>query len=588
MKVRSVWLALAVLGPLLAGCGHRRLLAAIEPTLDAHPAPPDADVGAWVLRARVGEDRGDLDEADRAWQWAVRFGADDPWTWTGRGGFLERAGRADDALSAYREALARDPGLARAHLGIGRILVTRGDDPDGAPELQAAADAGLPEALHLLARLRLRAGDEAGALAVYEAWAKRPTTVVGEHLDRGRLALAVGRPAAAVDDLVAALRGGQGGPQTAGILARTARGVCRIGPVWRWAVETRLGDREDPAWRSVAVTIALSARDPDLLEQAIGPGEGLDLLLAERLDLLVAAGRTDAALGVLDEAAAARPEDASLRLRRAAVLARATRSQQALAILAQVPPDSRYGGAAALQAAEIHLALGDPQAALAVLDAASSSGWSLTRVRARALAAAGQLQQAEDVLQHGSAPPAERWRQVGHLREAAGDDTGALEAYAASGDDPRALAERARLLERTGNRGGAEAVWKRLVTVDPSDSAAWVGLARVSGDPGPALHRALQADPCDVPARLALAATEPPCAATAPLERAREAAPRDPRVLDALASAYHACGVARQTSGQEVQGALEGLRDVEWTWQVVGDDAAVARVHALLAGLEGS
>ncbi len=584
---RRLGLTLLLLG---SGCGPARLWAQLQPSVAEHAPPADAEVRALVLRAAVAESRAAWADADQLWGWVVKLDAANPYAWAGRGAFLERAGRDDEARLAYAHALGRDADHPAAHLGLGRIAAAAADDAVAVTHLEVAARAGSPDALALLGRLHLRHGEDARAEAVYEAWHALPVTVRGEWSDRGRLALAVGRASDAVDDLVGALNSAEGGPETAEILAVVARSACRVGTAWRWAVESRVAERDGAGWREVAVLLGRAARDPDLVEAALGPGEGLAPdLLADRVELLVAAGRVDAALALLDAAAAAAPDEPTVALRRATVLAGQGRTDEALAALDPIPLDSRFGVYAAGQRGEIHLQRGAPEAALAAIAPLVPPPWAAAKLRARALAALGRDAEAERTLfTEGDAEAAERWRQVGLLRSGRGDVAGALAALERAGDDPRALGDQARLLAAAGDRAGAAAAWTRLAARDPSDAATWRGLAGVVDDPLPWLKRAVQADPCEVDARLSWADAIPVCARPALLEAARDASPRDARVLDALAAAYHGCGVSRQDAGGDAADALEGLRDVEWTYRILGETQAAERVRALHDALGGA
>jgi tetratricopeptide (TPR) repeat protein len=74
-------------------------------------------------------------------------------------------GRRDEAERHFRQALAADPGSARAHLGLGRLACDRGSPRDALPHLERAAASPLaPKASRvLLAQAYQQLGDAAAA-----------------------------------------------------------------------------------------------------------------------------------------------------------------------------------------------------------------------------------------------------------------------------------------------------------------------------------------------------------------------------------------------------------------------------------------
>lgn len=78
-------------------------------------APFDPAARAFALRAYRAEQRGDFEEAERAWRWVERLDPT-PGPTLLRAEATARAGH--DATALYAEVLARDPGNARARFGL--------------------------------------------------------------------------------------------------------------------------------------------------------------------------------------------------------------------------------------------------------------------------------------------------------------------------------------------------------------------------------------------------------------------------------------------------------------------------------------
>jgi len=212
--------------------------------------------------------------------------------------------------------------------------------------------------------------------------------------------------------------------------------------------------------------------------------------------------------------------------------------------------------------------------------------------RARVLQALGEVEAAEQAM--GTLPgwpEAERWRRVASLRRERGDLSGAEEALSRGADVDHAPSVRdlARLHQLTGDVERALEAWHRLVAIDPGDAAAWVAIAELSPpERGAALQRALEADPCQVDALLLGIEEISGCAAVPEAERAADAAPLAPRVLRALGAAYHACGVDLRHQGDlaGLAAQAEGLRQVERTWWVLGEEGAAREVATKRRELE--
>jgi tetratricopeptide (TPR) repeat protein len=87
----------------------------------------------------------------------------------------EAAGRDDVAIRRYTEALALDPTLGEAYLGLAGVRTKRGDAREAERVLSMALEHVplLREALQARARVRWALGDRAGALADLETFSAR-------------------------------------------------------------------------------------------------------------------------------------------------------------------------------------------------------------------------------------------------------------------------------------------------------------------------------------------------------------------------------------------------------------------------------
>lgn len=576
---------------LLSACGNRRVLADLEPALAPSGAKrPDGGATSTALQALVAEADGDVERAEKSWQWLVRAHPGDAAAWAQYGLFLERRQRGADALEAYARSIALDGEAAPARLGSARVLLARGDEQGAAAHLVVAVAAGDPDAMHLLARQRLRLGDGAGAWAVYEKWADLPPTRAGECLDRARVALALGRASLAVDHLKCALDHEGAGPDVGATMVGSARESCRVGTAWRWTIDHRVAEREAPEWHRIALDVGRAAGDPDLVAAAVGPTGAYDpALTAERVEILLRSDRAPEALGLLDEGVRHEPGAAVWRVYRAELLARLHRLDDAVADLDEVAPEDRLFPAAERLRAQIDLAAGRPEFAVARLGALPEPPWASVILMAEALVASGRADDAEVVL-HGTGrvDEAERWRQIGRLRASRGDEAGAVEAYDAAGADPRALFDKATLLERADHpREVVGEAWAKAAKADPKNAAAWLGVARASEFPESALIEAIRADRCDPIARRAYAEVVSGCDAVRQYDLLWDAAPRDPMPSSALAPAYRACVDERRPTGQPNDDLAAGLGNVEWSWRMLERHDEADRVADLRRSLEG-
>jgi len=147
----------------------------------------------------------------------------------------------------------------------------------------------------------------------------------------------------------------------------------------------------------------------------------------------------------------------------------------------------------------------------------------------------------------------------------------------------------ARVHQQVGDLERALGAWHHLVAIDPGDASAWVAIAQLSStERTEALQRALEADSCQVDALLLRAGEISGCVAVPWAERAVDAAPLVPEVLEALGAAYHACGVDLRHRGDlaGMASQVEGLRQVERTWWVLGEEGTAQQVAAKRRALQ--
>lgn len=125
----ATWLArgleLEERDPAAAMSCYRRALGGCPSYADAH-----------INLGRLLHQQGDLEIAERHYRLALASEAA-ALPWFNLGVVLEDQDRSDEAIAAYREALALDDSLGEAHLNVARLLDRRGR---GAGASAAAAD----------------------------------------------------------------------------------------------------------------------------------------------------------------------------------------------------------------------------------------------------------------------------------------------------------------------------------------------------------------------------------------------------------------------------------------------------------------
>lgn len=284
------WLTLA----LLVGCSDpsKRLdpgpFEGLEPTAERQVS---AEARGYVLRARAAEERGDLEEAERALGWVLRLERKEPASFVLWGRYLQRQGRTKEAVEAFAQALELDPNWAPAHLYLGDLMV-RGDHFDRAAiHLLAAIDGGELEGFEVLARLYQRTERLDELAELVERWMQEPMVSADERLRRAQSALSAGMASEAVDDLVQVLAE-RDDPLIGELLVEAAARGCRLGTAWNTAERLRLHEDQDYAQAMARLSRAVAAPDSSF--------EGEEELIRGAL-AMVAQGRAESALELLAE-----------------------------------------------------------------------------------------------------------------------------------------------------------------------------------------------------------------------------------------------------------------------------------------------
>ena len=159
-----------------------------------------------------------------AWKshvYAGRFANDETlWTYTlernpdawpahnNLGAFLLRAGRFEEAMAQFKEAVRLYPPLAEAHNNWGNALLQLGRSPEAMQQYEAAIriNPGYGSPRYNLAVALTRAGRSPEAIAQYEALLEINPNDAEVHENLGELLLHSGRAAEAAEQFAAALR----------------------------------------------------------------------------------------------------------------------------------------------------------------------------------------------------------------------------------------------------------------------------------------------------------------------------------------------------------------------------------------------
>lgn len=490
-------------------------------------SPIPVDARRWFVRARMAEQRGDLEEAERAYRWVARLDASSPYSWLALGLFLESQGRYADGEDACLEAQRRSAQVRDVDLCLGRIRVRTGRDESARPRLEAAAAAGFPEAFAILARLELRAGDERSAAQVLDDW---PHDNVGDYRSRRiDLALAVGDFDRAVDDLL--ILADERQPSDAERLVDAALHGCRSGAALAWFRSRGAVDWGD-AWARTALKLSRNTGDVVLEGAALN---ALEETGPDWVDWLIRRERFELALALSEDL----PE------LRGRALRGLGRDEEALRVWATVDNEGAAGLRVAAERVDLLLELGRAEAAMRAAEEAAANASdpkTTTWLRALSLAALGRRVESEDAIGRAWSG-AQKYRRIARLRSETGADPvavrEALEAAVERGS-LAALRELARLEERVG--GDALSRWEQLLRREPDDVDAWVGIARLDdARRAEAVQKALAADPCDIGALMEAGGDLEACDALPLLDRAWDVAPTRASVREAREAARDAC-----------------------------------------------
>ena len=122
--------------------------------------------------AAVAEAEGELDEAARLYDLCARADRKDPIAPYNHGNIRLAQAAYDQAVLAYRQALARDPQLGEARYNLAQALEAAGKTDAAAAELDVLlqAEPSHADAVFNLAQLRMKAGDVGAAKALFERY----------------------------------------------------------------------------------------------------------------------------------------------------------------------------------------------------------------------------------------------------------------------------------------------------------------------------------------------------------------------------------------------------------------------------------
>ncbi|MBI4577705.1 MAG: protein kinase [Planctomycetes bacterium] len=503
--------------------GRRHRAAAALALVGALAVPTLASVLVWQ-RAETG----------RLAEEARRASARDR---LGQAAILAGDGRHRAALAAVDEALALDPGQARAWLVRARVRSALGEPGQALADLDWALtlDPSLAEALDARARLREAAGDLAGAEADYGLLlARNAEAFRSAYLDRSRLRARRGEAASALADCEAYLETGE---DAAGRMARAGRLLAAgRGPEALEDLGRALGLMADPVEVHLERARVLEAlgRLPEALaaaEAAVQADPGRAAAYGARGRLAAELGRLVAAERDLNLAVERSPLDPEVHLARGRFYLADGRPRLALADFQRVGelvPDGASVEAARRGAAAVRAALSPEETAPAEgrepavapppahllgraegLLAAASLERALALARwltwewprwgeawlVRARAAQGAEGRAEAAMAVDRALDLDRdlasaYVIRGRSRLAAGDPDGALADFDAALVRTPGLAEahggRAYVLERRGEEAAAEEALGRALEADAGYALAYRMRARLRsarGDP---------------------------------------------------------------------------------------------------------
>lgn len=235
---------------------------------------------------------------------AVVQARDDADAWTELGTLARRRGDFDDAIAAFRKALARDPGQLAALLNLGQLINRQGDSEAAAILLERhRAMAVVGDRLdHLQRSSRLAGATAANFAALADAQ------------------LAAGKPQEAIASYRRALQMSPGFPTAALGLASLLLDRGELDEATRWSVTALMHDPDNVRSHYLIGMVRLAKGQFDEAEQAFLASQQRGAWGAEAY-LRVAeayreAGRTDRATALVDRADELAPEQAQVSVQR--------------------------------------------------------------------------------------------------------------------------------------------------------------------------------------------------------------------------------------------------------------------------------
>lgn len=241
-------------------------------------------------------------------------------------GLMVQQGRLEDAERAFRQAVALEPELVSARLGLGTVLGDQGRDAEAMAALEQvlAMDAHNDRARYSIAALHGRAGDLDAAIAVLDEVLVRAADEPKANEMRGIYLRRAGRCGEAVANLEAALAVDAMNSAVRLNLTVCQASLGRFGPALQ-AAETGLAQNaDDPAATAAMVRLLACAPEPALRDGARAAALAAGLLDTGRsVDALEVMAMAQAELGRFEEAVALQRESieaAEGQVDRAAVL----------------------------------------------------------------------------------------------------------------------------------------------------------------------------------------------------------------------------------------------------------------------------
>jgi tetratricopeptide (TPR) repeat protein len=165
----------------LAGGHYQEAEAAFRELVDAHDPLPTSYVGLAQVLLREGR----AEEAAAVVTAAEQQIGKDFLLSYFRGLSLDRAGKRNEAMVAFREAISMNPGSSEARLGLGKSELAAGQANEAIAELQEALrlHPGDAQARRLLSQAYRRTGDTKRAEEFADTSSERPAAAEGDLLD---------------------------------------------------------------------------------------------------------------------------------------------------------------------------------------------------------------------------------------------------------------------------------------------------------------------------------------------------------------------------------------------------------------------